>query len=181
MQLVVYFEIIRNTSLREKCPYLKLFWSAFSHIRTKYGEILHISQYSVQMRNGTHSHLSIDSFMVHFTNTWMLLWNTDSILTLLPSVQRLRFISTLQYSVNNPWSFSAAFYLANRKIWRKETVKPKIQTDLRVIKWDPASIFFSSWTFPSHISKRCGGIKEYIKECVKGKLIFFKLKHHDLI
>ena len=36
-------------SLREKCPYLELFWSAFSRIRTKYGEILSISPYSVRM------------------------------------------------------------------------------------------------------------------------------------
>ena len=28
------------TPLREKCPYSKLFWSAFSGIRTEYGEIL---------------------------------------------------------------------------------------------------------------------------------------------
>ena len=37
-------------SLREKCPYSKLFWSAFSHIRTEYGEILRISPYSVRMQ-----------------------------------------------------------------------------------------------------------------------------------
>ena len=37
-------QIQPNTSvtitLPEKCPYLKLFWSAFSHIRTEYGKIL---------------------------------------------------------------------------------------------------------------------------------------------
>ena len=37
-------------SLREKCPYSDLFWSAFSRLRTEYGEILGISPYSVQMR-----------------------------------------------------------------------------------------------------------------------------------
>ena len=37
-------------SLREKCPYSELFWSAFCHIRTEYGEILRISPYSVRMR-----------------------------------------------------------------------------------------------------------------------------------
>ena len=37
-------------SLREKCPYSELFWSAFSRIRTKYGEILCISPYSLRMR-----------------------------------------------------------------------------------------------------------------------------------
>ena len=37
-------------TLREKNPYSELFWSAFSCIRTEYGEILSISSYSVQMR-----------------------------------------------------------------------------------------------------------------------------------
>ena len=36
--------------LRKKCPYSELFWSAFSQIRTEYGEIRSISLYSVQMR-----------------------------------------------------------------------------------------------------------------------------------
>ena len=36
--------------LREKCPYLELFWSTFAGIRIEYGEILPISPYSVQMR-----------------------------------------------------------------------------------------------------------------------------------
>ena len=36
--------------LRKKCPYLELFWSAFSCIRTEYGKILRISPYSVRMR-----------------------------------------------------------------------------------------------------------------------------------
>ena len=41
-------------TLRKKCPYSELFWSAripkFSRIRTEYGEILRISPYSVIMR-----------------------------------------------------------------------------------------------------------------------------------
>ena len=40
----------RGISLREKCPYSELFWSAFSQIRTEYGKILRISPYSVRMR-----------------------------------------------------------------------------------------------------------------------------------
>ena len=36
--------------LREKCPYSKLFWFAFSHIWTEYAEILCISPYLVRMR-----------------------------------------------------------------------------------------------------------------------------------
>ena len=39
--------------MREKCPYLELFWSLFSCIRIEYGEILRISPYSVQMRENT--------------------------------------------------------------------------------------------------------------------------------
>ena len=34
----------------KKYPYSELFWSAFSHIRTEYGEIPSISPYSVLMR-----------------------------------------------------------------------------------------------------------------------------------
>ena len=30
---------LKSVSLREKCPYSDIFWSAFSHIRTEYGEI----------------------------------------------------------------------------------------------------------------------------------------------
>ena len=30
--------MIQQYTLRKKCPYLELFWSAFSHIRTEYGE-----------------------------------------------------------------------------------------------------------------------------------------------
>ena len=39
-----------NALLHKKCPYLQLFWSAFSRIRTEYGEIGSISSYSVQMK-----------------------------------------------------------------------------------------------------------------------------------
>ena len=37
-------------ALRVKCPYSELFWSAFSHLRTEYGEIRSIFKNSVQMR-----------------------------------------------------------------------------------------------------------------------------------
>ena len=39
-----------SITLREKCPYSELFWSTFSRIQTKNGEIWSISPYSVQMR-----------------------------------------------------------------------------------------------------------------------------------
>ena len=38
-----------NVSQRKNCPYLALFWYAFSHIWTEYGEIPSISPYSVRM------------------------------------------------------------------------------------------------------------------------------------
>ena len=45
---------IFRTTLCEKCPYSELFWSAFSRIRTKYGEIRNISlTISVRMRKHT--------------------------------------------------------------------------------------------------------------------------------
>ena len=37
-------------AMREKCPYLKFFWSVFSCIRSEYGEILRTSPYLVRMR-----------------------------------------------------------------------------------------------------------------------------------
>ena len=40
-------------TLRKKCPYSELFWSAFSWIRTEYGKIRIISPYWVQMRENT--------------------------------------------------------------------------------------------------------------------------------
>ena len=42
--------VTRISTLRKKCPYSDLFWSAFFRIRTEYGEIRSISLYSVQIR-----------------------------------------------------------------------------------------------------------------------------------
>ena len=50
-------------SLRKKCPYSELFWSAFSIIRTEYGEILCISPYSVRLRENAEQ---INSKYGHF-------------------------------------------------------------------------------------------------------------------
>ena len=36
--------------MRKNCPYLELFWSAFSRIRTELGEVRSIYLYSVQIR-----------------------------------------------------------------------------------------------------------------------------------
>ena len=42
-----------SNALCEKCPYSVFFWSVFSCIRTKYGEIQSISPYSVRLRENT--------------------------------------------------------------------------------------------------------------------------------
>ena len=42
----VIMENFDRERLRKKCPYSKLFWSAFSHIRTEYGE-RHIQYLSI--------------------------------------------------------------------------------------------------------------------------------------
>ena len=47
--LLIFIQPSENITLREKCPYSELFWSAFSRIRTEYGKILRMSRYSVQM------------------------------------------------------------------------------------------------------------------------------------
>ena len=47
---VLIFKIFRGVlwnSMREKWPYLEIFWSVFSRIRSGYGELLLISPYSV--------------------------------------------------------------------------------------------------------------------------------------
>ena len=49
----IFLEIsinFQNYPLCKKCPNSELFWSAFSRIRTEYGEIRIISPYSVRMR-----------------------------------------------------------------------------------------------------------------------------------
>ena len=46
---IPYFHLL----LHEKGPYSEFFWSVFSLIWTKYGEMLRISPYSVRMREYT--------------------------------------------------------------------------------------------------------------------------------
>ena len=58
------------STLCKTCPYSELFQSAFSHIRTEYGEIRSISQYSVRMRknadqnNSKHVHFSRNGIFI---------------------------------------------------------------------------------------------------------------------
>ena len=46
-------KLFANGKLRKKCPYLEFFCSVFSLIQTEYGEIRHVSRYSVRMRENT--------------------------------------------------------------------------------------------------------------------------------
>ena len=60
---------LRRLTLREKCPYSVLFWSVFSHIRTKHEEILRISPYSVRIRENTDQNNSeYGQFLRRLTN-----------------------------------------------------------------------------------------------------------------
>ena len=53
-----------KVSLREKCPYSELFWSVFSRIRPKYGEILRIYLYSARMReNADQNNFEYEHFL----------------------------------------------------------------------------------------------------------------------
>ena len=53
-------------ALRKKCPYTELFRSAFSCIRTEYGEIWSISPYSVRMRENADQN---NSELGHFSRS----------------------------------------------------------------------------------------------------------------
>ena len=56
------FRMIRErtcTSLREKCLYLKFFWSVFNYFRTKYGDFLSKSPHSTQMRENAEQKKSV--------------------------------------------------------------------------------------------------------------------------
>ena len=58
--------ISSSTSLREKFPYSELFWSAFSLVRTEYGEVQSISPYSFWMRkNAQYLWLLLSSCSFH--------------------------------------------------------------------------------------------------------------------
>ena len=50
LTLIKHSLTLSPDAMHEKCLYLELFWSEFSRIRTEYEEILHISPYSVRMR-----------------------------------------------------------------------------------------------------------------------------------
>ena len=58
------FRVMDNGCHCAKCPYSELFWSTFSRIRIDYGEILRMSQYSIQMReNGDQNNFKYGHFL----------------------------------------------------------------------------------------------------------------------
>ena len=60
----VNFDFTKLITLREKYPYSELFWSAFSRIRTEYGEIRSISPYSVELQeNADQNHCKYRHFL----------------------------------------------------------------------------------------------------------------------
>ena len=61
-----------SSPLRKKCPYSELFWSAFSRIRTEYGEIRSIRSKCEKMRARITP--NTDTFhAVHLLSDWCLL------------------------------------------------------------------------------------------------------------
>ena len=56
-----------NLWIREKCPNLRFFWPVFSHIQTKYGDLLCKSPYWVRIwENTDHRKLWIGTYFMHF-------------------------------------------------------------------------------------------------------------------
>ena len=69
-------------TLRKRCPYLELFWSAFSRIRTEYGVSLQIQSKCGKIRTGIT--LNTDTFhVVEFIREFLVFEISfkDSILT----------------------------------------------------------------------------------------------------
>ena len=72
---------LNSGSLCKKYLYSELFWSVFSHIRTEYGEIWSISQYSVQIRENADQN---NSEYIHFSrsrclnNSAIISWTLDA-------------------------------------------------------------------------------------------------------
>ena len=58
MKLMGIFCYYKKISLRKKCPYSQLFWSAFFRILTEYGKIRSISPYFVRMPENTNQNNS---------------------------------------------------------------------------------------------------------------------------
>ena len=68
-QREIHKHIHKFVTLRKKCSYLELFWSAFSRIWTEYVETQSISTYSVGMRENTDQN---NSEYEHFSRSEIL-------------------------------------------------------------------------------------------------------------
>ena len=86
-------------SMHEKCPYSKFFSSAFSCIRTNYGDIRSIFPYSVWMRENTDQNDSN-------TDTFHAVYLIKKRLTLLQVTLSNTFIWCFGNNVNNLWRLS---------------------------------------------------------------------------
>ena len=113
-------------TLREKCPCSELFWSAFSCIRTEYGEMFLITPYSVRMQKNADQN---NSKYGHFLRSAMPLGELgtslyfDGLVTYLPlqTSSGLVFESTAliicRYVIIGFWKKSF-FFLLN-PLWSK--------------------------------------------------------------
>ena len=68
--IILQVEEIQTNTLCKKCPYLELFWFAFSGIRTEYGKILRIFSYSVQMRENADQNNSEYEHLLRSVKGW---------------------------------------------------------------------------------------------------------------
>ena len=62
-------------SLREMCPNTEFFWSVFSRIWTKCGNLLRVSPYSVQIRENMDQKNSVFGHFLHSENIY--LWSVS--------------------------------------------------------------------------------------------------------
>ena len=83
----------RLFALRQKCLYSELFWTVFPRIRTEYGEIFRISQYSLWIQENTDQNNSEYGFFIRSVN-----WQQPSFLVDIQS----KLITNQMFSV---WPF----------------------------------------------------------------------------
>ena len=89
-------------SLHENCTYSESFMSVFSRIRTKYGEILSISPYSLRMQeNADQETPNTDTFHAVIISLLLLLLLFSSLILLLFSL--LSSAARILYSVSTTW------------------------------------------------------------------------------
>ena len=111
--ILCYLESLKKLSLHEKCPHLELFWSAFSHICTEYGEIRSISPYLVWMRENMDQN---NSEYGHFSSSVEEELGTRLGIYLIAGfspVQQWRCLRCLDRGVFRTWTLLAESFFAN--------------------------------------------------------------------